>query len=284
MRNIILSASAGVLGCSLAMAQSALTPELNIGLNDDGTSLVVGSGTGTPGSVVQTPGGAYAYNITGSSFSTDQGNGLNAAAGYTIVIDAQALTTASSGTLFVFRSSASSSSSDRFGLTFDATTGGMGLAYYDYNGRVSQYSNGTRVDLISADSVAAVGTEWTTWTLTFKTLESGGTDMTLSAYGSDGRLLGFADYHSDVVPIVPDNGLNLIQKGTWGDVTNGAVAGDVLLGDISFYAGVLTEEQQAQLAQDRLSAYVAAPAVPEPTTATLSLLALDGLVARRRRK
>ena len=70
------------------------------------------------------------------------------------------------------------------------------------------------------------------------------------------------DYTKDVV--------GLFSLGSWaGSSLNGRMTADVY--NLAIYNGALSAEEVAKL-------------VPEPTTATLSLLALCGLAARRRRK
>lgn len=70
-------------------------------------------------------------------------------------------------------------------------------------------------------------------------------------------------------------GTNRFNKKPFTNIT-GVVVNSVAVGSIDVYDSAMSVEEIEKIA-------LSAPAVPEPTTATLSLLALAGLAARRRR-
>ena len=149
-------------------------------------------------------------------------------------------------------------------LTLYNTPGGNdGTKYFDGstpgNPTVSAYSAG--LGLTAADSLTAT----TTYTFVSDT-----TSQTFTIYKDGAQIGQWTNWNTDT-------GLNGAQLGgRWG-------GGNRLTGDASVDFDNVTIWNNA-LTADEVSSIVIAPAIPEPTTATLSLLALAGLAARRRRK
>ncbi len=73
--------------------------------------------------------------------------------------------------------------------------------------------------------------------------------------------------------------LTLLALGGWAGSSTGSKTNE-LLERLAIYSGAMTAADVAA----QYTAWTSTPAIPEPTTATLSLLALAGLAARRRRK
>ncbi len=108
--------------------------------------------------------------------------------------------------------------------------------------------------------------------------------MTMTC-GTDGVVTLYADGVKYTTDIVWEGTFNKAQiasaygQGSWNSTVH--------LDDVAFWNRELTEQEAMALSVDVAvvdTVLAASPVVPEPTTATLSLLALAGLAARRRRK
>ena len=90
------------------------------------------------------------------------------------------------------------------------------------------------------------------------------------------------------IELIDANGNEIVKEVVEGSKTRDTLSISELtkhaaVGNIEVYGSVLSPEEMAA-AMTNLANPAPTPSVPEPTTATLSLLALAGLAARRRRR
>ncbi|MFI3243050.1 MAG: hypothetical protein R3Y56_02210 [Akkermansia sp.] len=115
------------------------------------------------------------------------------------------------------------------------------------------------------------------WYNTILTVE--GTTWTLNIYDSEGNAVStMTDTMTDAAFI--NTTLTDLYIGGVTTTHNKALT---QIDNLAVYDTLLTDEQKAALSISTLSGN-GIPSIPEPTTATLSILALAGLCARRRRK
>ncbi len=160
-------------------------------------------------------------------------------------------------------------------------------------------ANGFSIRTTTFDQIAApikshnysnglTGTSLTT-IVTMQYVAGGNIDITLRIYdGATGAYITQSTYSSATssdgsVVGVYDSGIGKIVVGNGGD---GLAGNSSTLDNFGVYGGLVTEETMDWLALNLSEGKSIAEVqyIPEPSTATLSLLALSGLLARRRRK
>ncbi len=127
----------------------------------------------------------------------------------------------------------------------------------------------------SIDTGSLVGT-WTSLSVTMS-----GENMSLTAVDSTGSLIGTA---AGSVAGLTDTGLTYVSGGGYGLTGFDRRHANILTDDLSIYNGVLTQEEILLVANASMNGTGAIQTIPEPSTATLSILALAGFMSRRRRK
>lgn len=194
----------------------------------------------------------YGVSTAGDKHPYTTGAGLKADTGFTVSFDINA---AQNGTLL------------------SMTNGNMGQAWRSIsitlnNNVVSAQFLGTPDTAVTETLTATqLADEWTTLTLVGSVKAEATSTLVLDFY-INGNLIGISTTEN-ATNITGSNVINNMQFGYFGDSTKGASTN---FDNILIYNRALTSTE------------VKALIVPEPTTATLSLLALAGLAARRRRK
>ena len=235
----------------------------NIATNP-GSGSIVTSGTGyhnyTTGmdgsSASDIRGAGYYFSITQAAESTN-GLGVNTEDGFTIAFN----------TSFV--------SNDDWSSFFEINIGGQDLSF-----QWGPYAP-TSINLFTKDAGGAAGTEngklsvgsiaantWYNVALVAKD-----NTLTLSVFNSSSELVG-----TSTVTAAYTGNLNSVTSYTSYKFSR------TFMDNVVIYDGALTKEQLADLTTYEMTNKTVMQAIPEPTTATLSQLALAGLAARRRRK
>ncbi len=268
MKKTIISAT---IALGLAVSASAATLQYGLDFNTMGSNgldistyqgagahAITGSGEENYGSV--TPplnDGGYTHGVQGGTFyitDTSGIDGLSLADGFSLGIHVQHSTT---------------TWKDAFSVAIDGT-------YIDFrlNGN-NQWVSYQGSNLGLADGTVLLSQAANTWThigLTFQMTEDNTTSMSIYA---DGTLV-----NTYTLNTTADSVVTAIQGCAPGRQGTG-----ILVDNLAVYDGVLTAEDMAYLTANAApSSFAASGNIPEPTTATLSLLALAGLAARRRRK
>ena len=151
----------------------------------------------------------------------------------------------------------------------DGSANGMKVAVYEYDG------DGTVGTFLGSSSTVQFATN-TTFTLTFDGITVNSSDryqfLYVNASADDTTLGTLAGYQAAAM--------------SWGTSVTNSFTSSIPGGWGTYKGSGLNtwEGQYIPVTTVTLSTPTVAPAVPEPTTATLSLLALAGLAARRRRK
>ncbi len=267
---IILSLLAAVGTASAATLQYGLDFNTKTSADDLDISseTTLGSGTTTVTEVngswsnyyTDTPlnDGGYAHAAHGGTFSIGSADastgidGLSFADGFSIGLHLNRTTT--------------SNWVDALTLTIDSVS--LRLEMH-LDGEWRTYGDTSGTILPDNTSIMAAGVnEWKHLGLTFK-----GSTMQVFVDGSLTHTYTLGTTDSSVIKSITGGGSN--KK-----------SADVRLDNLAVYDGVLTSENFTYLATHAMpmSFESPSPAVPEPATATLSLLALAGLAARRRRK
>lgn len=167
------------------------------------------------------------------------------------------------------------------GLAVEPADGGVLFAFGDANGKYFTISAGADGQLVMSpegyESAAApctggsVATGLGTYIVTYDvTTGTDGEETALVSLYQNGALVA-----STTAPAVSDQKLMSYSVGGLLDDASSRLT-QFSLTTVQLYEGALSSEQIAELS--------VTAATPEPTTATLSLLALAGLCARRRRK
>ncbi len=208
--------------------------------------------------------GDYSHGVNGGTFeiANDEGiSGLSFTSGITVGMHLNYTSTTDWKDALTFKIS---------GVTFRM----------EMNGSSKWVAYGGASSLGIADDTAFTGAfsrnTWHYLAITFQ-------GSTMSTY-VDGVLA------SQLTLTLPSGQTSLVLQQIKGCGTNGATvdkAAVVYVDNFAVYDGVLTTENMEYLSKNAMVANFAdtsAPGIPEPATATLSLLALAGLCARRRRK
>lgn len=230
-----------------------------------GTISTQGSGyhnyvTGMDGSTASdVRGGGYYYQINSAENSTT-GLGVNTTDGFTLTFNANFIT------------------NDDWTSFMQFNIGGQDLVFHWGT------SNTTSVNVFTKDDGYAVGTGTgevaklsagslakETWYNIALVAKNG--SLTLSAFDSTGTLIS-----TDTVTSAYTGNLNSVSGYTDYKFTKSYID------NLAIYDGALTTEQLATVTKYEMANQTVMQTVPEPATATLSLLALAGLAIRRRRK
>lgn len=183
-----------------------------------------------------------------------QAAGLKVADGFTISFDIKDVTKA--GTILSMTTGGMNQDWRSMSITLAATEDNAGyVASAQFHG---QKNNAVTTTLTLSD--------WTTLTLVGDNSGTGSAPYTFNFY-VDGELIG-SDHVDGAANFAASNTINNLQIGYYGDSTKGAYTS---VDNILIYGRALSAKEVKAL-------------VPEPATATLSLLALAGLAARRRRR
>lgn len=199
----------------------------------------------------------YGESTTSSTHPYTESAGLRAADGFTVSFD---INGAGVGTLLSMTSGGMTQAWRTITVTLAASeeTDGASILSAQFHGNTEDAVAKT---LILSD------TDWTTLTLVGSVDKTAASTLVLDFY-IDGEHIGKSSTAS-ATNITGGNVINKMQFGYYGTSVNSASTN---IDNILVYGRALS------------AAEVKALTVPEPTTATLSLLALAGLVARRRRK
>ncbi len=223
-----------------------------------------------PGKVMS-DGKGGTYNITAEQSAA---GGLTLTNGFTYAMNYTTLTSAADWQIFAAVAIGNTEYSANF-------TGGNGFGMrFIEKGLSSGHSGITGL----ADYGTAIARE--TLTTLFITGISDGTNTTLTytLYNIGGDLLV-----SNSVTFATDADMSLAFRGNGFDSSNDKNTGGIGVSNVGIYSGILTDEEMSQyvtgtVAGSNTSDFQSFGVVPEPSTATLSILALTGLLARRRRR
>lgn len=202
--------------------------------------------------------GAYYFDITGTD-----GLGVNTGNGFTLTFNTSFVSNDDWTSLLGFNIGGQDLVFHWGGITTTGTTKTTSMNIYtkDDGGAVSTDSVGLRV----------AGMEATKWYNVALVAKNG--DLTLSVFTPSSELVGSTTVKSK-------------YTGSLNSVTGyvNYKFNTSYIDNLAIYDGALTNEQLAALTRYEMKNQTLMQSVPEPTTATLSLLALAGLAARRRRR
>ena len=194
----------------------------------------------------------YGESLTTSTHPFTNAAGLKAADGFTVSFD---INNAQNGTLLSMSNGNMSQAWRSISITLNKNV-------------ISAQFLGTPATAVSETlSTEQLTSEWTTLTLVGSVSPTAASTLILDFY-VNGLHKGTSTTEN-ATNITGDNVINKMQFGYFGNSANGAPTN---YDNILIYNRALTASEVKELT------------VPEPTTATLSLLALAGLAARRRRK
>ncbi len=192
--------------------------------------------------------------------------GLTLAEGMSVSFTAKSFGTSENRTLVSFATGAND-----FSFAFGTAVGGSANFYFN--------GSDTRVADIGTQGSIATGSEFSVYTLTSAVVDGVNT-FTLYMNGSQvaqGSTSASTGSNNSACDTIMASTLSRLTLGGWsGDSNGGNISFDI--DRLAIHDGALSATEAQALYQDWTKA------VPEPTTATLSLLALAGLAARRRRK
>ena len=203
-------------------------------------------------------GASYYYQINSAKDSTT-GLGVNTTDGFTLTFNANFIT------------------NDDWTSFMEFNIGGQSLVFQwgDYNlTSVNVFTKeggaaGTGTGETAKLSAGSIAKE--TWYNIALVAKNG--SLTLSAFDSSGKLIS-----TDTVTAAYTGNLNSVSGYTDYKFTKSYID------NLAIYDGALTADQLSTLTKYEMANQTVMQIIPEPTTATLSLFALAGLAARRRRR
>ncbi len=231
-------------------------------------------------------GNGFAYTMTGGEWEIDSDAGLDGISsdrGFTLSFSSLVLPATGTGD-----DSAQWRSPIGFtygGTQFDFEYSGAGalILFYTNTPAEGAVKSGsvTSVDpQADAASLAGLNNLW--YNYSFSVFED---RYTFSVYDKSGLLSTTSGtFAADVFDGTPEYTLTNISAGAVSQKA-GRTSNKIIVDDVALYDGAILVDQAALIAQASFDPAIGfAQYIPEPSTATMSLLALAGLLARRRRR